>query len=130
MLIRADGPAVVLDARTCAWLEQYVDMAALRVRAHGAGQGIHAQLADVRDAARIWREFRASETSGDNLAKPVTRSEWLTSTQAADLAGVSPQAIGRAIREGRLPAGGSSTSGWRVRRADLQTYIDTRKAPR
>lgn len=126
MIVGRSGPAVVLDARVCAWLEAHAGLSSLRVRA-AMDPAIAAQLAEIRVAAMAWRSF-ATGTAGDARPEPVARSDrWLSSGQAADLAGVSSSAIRKAVREGRLRA--AEVGGrYRISREDLEHFKAARAA--
>jgi excisionase family DNA binding protein len=126
-LIGTSGPAVVLDARTCAWLEKYAGLTSLRVRVRGTDPAISKQLEDIRTAAMAWRGS-ATGTTDDIEPEPATDSDrWLSTGQAADLAGVTSRAIRRAIAEARLPA--NEVGGrYRISRDDLEHYKAARTA--
>lgn len=56
---------------------------------------------------------------------------WLTSRQAADLAGCNQQTIAEACRSGALRAGqpfGSAGGRWRINRADLDAWLRGERA--
>ena len=55
MIIGKEGPGVVLDARTCAWLERYAGLSRLRVAVRGTDPVISEQLGEIRYAAMAWR---------------------------------------------------------------------------
>ena len=120
-LIGTDGPAVVLDARTCAWLERYAALTSLRVRVRGTDPAISKQLEEIRAAAMAWRGS-ATGTTDDTEPEPATESsQWLSTGEAADLAGVTDRAIRKAIAEDRLPA--TEVGGrYRISREDLEHY--------
>ena len=126
-LIGTDGPAVVLDARTCAWLERYAGLSSLRVKVRGTDPHISAQLEAVRFAAMSWRGS-ATGTRDDTEPEPPTQSEqWLSTGQAADLAGVTSRAIRKAISDARLPA--NDVGGrYRISREDLEHWKSARAA--
>lgn len=125
-LIGTQGPAVVLDARTCAWLEHYANLTALRVRVRGTDPEISKELEEIREAALHWRSS-ATGTERDTKPELAAESEWLSTGQAADLAGVTSRAIRKAIADGRLQAnviGGL----YRISREDLEHYRAARAA--
>lgn len=126
MIVGDQGPAVVLSARTAAWLERYADLTSLRVRVRGTDPAISRELEEIRYAAMSWR----SSVSGTEAAvapEPVTSSGWLTTTQAAGLVGVTDRAIRKAIAEGRLIS--TEVNGrHRVSREDLEHYRAARAA--
>lgn len=126
-LINPSSPIVILDARTCAWLERYAGLSSLRVKVRGTDSEISEQLTEIRLAALAWRSS-ATGTIDDTKAEPAAESEqWLSTGQAADLAGVTSRAIRKAIAETRLPAvviGGRH----RISREDLEHYKAARAA--
>lgn len=125
-LIGTHGPAVVVDARTCAWLEKYAQLTSLRVRVRGTDPHISRALEEIRQAAMSWR---GSATGTDDAPKPEpgATSSWLSTTQAASLLGVTPRAVVKAIARGKLPA--TQVAGrHRVSREDIENYKAARAA--
>jgi len=102
MIVRADGPAVVLDARACAWLERYAGLTSLRVRVRGTDPRISAHLEEIRRVAMAWGSDCG--TSVDPEPEPAAGSDYLGTSQVAKLVGIGPRAVVNAIAEGRLPA--------------------------
>ncbi|MDT0201348.1 helix-turn-helix domain-containing protein [Nocardioides sp. AE5] len=127
MLIGVNGPGVVLDARTCAWLEGHAGLTSLRVRVRGTDPEISRQLVEIRAAAMAWRGS-ATGTEDDTKPEPVTDSgQWLSTGQAAQLAGVTGRAIRKAINEQRLPA--TEAGGrYRISREDIEHFKAARTA--
>ena len=126
MIVGSDGPAVVISARTAAWLERYAGLSALSVRVRGTDPEISAHLEHIRYAALAWR---GSATGTEEAVKPepAASSEWLSTGQAADLSGVTARGIRKAIAQGRLEAvevGGR----YRISREDLEHYRATKAA--
>lgn len=127
MLIGQNGPAVIISARTAAWLERYAGLSALRVRVRGTDPQISAELQELRVAAMSWR---GSATGTEEAAKPEPDTEsdqWLSTGEAALVAGVTDRAIRKAISDGRLPATDSSGR-HRISREDLEHYRAARTA--
>jgi excisionase family DNA binding protein len=52
--------------------------------------------------------------------------DWLTPAQAAELLGVGSEAVRAALRRGPL-AGERRATGWRIRRADVESYSERRR---
>jgi len=127
VIVGQDGPAVVISARTAAWLERYAGLSALRVRVRGTDPEISAHLEHIRFAAMSWRGS-ATGTTDDTEAEPDTESgQWLSTGQAAGIAGVTARSIRKAIAEDRLEAvnvGGR----YRISREDLEHYRAARAA--
>lgn len=125
-LIGTNGPAVVLDARACAWLERYAGLTSLRVRVRGTDPEISKQLEEIRVAAMSWRGS-ATGTERDTEPELAAESEWLSTGQVADQLMVTDRAIRKAIREGRLVA--TDVGGrYRINREDLEHYRAARAA--
>ncbi|WGY04324.1 helix-turn-helix domain-containing protein [Nocardioides sp. QY071] len=126
-LIGTDGPAVVVSARACAFLEQYAGLTTLRVRVRGVDPQLSKELEEIRLAAMHWRGSAAG-TTDDTKPEPAAKSDqWLSTGQAAELAGVTSRAIRKAIANGRLPAneiGGQ----YRVSREDIEHFKAARAA--
>jgi len=126
-LIGTDGPAVVLDARTCAWLERNAGMRSLRVGVRGVDPHISTQLEEIKRAAATWRSSAPTGTAGDTTAEPAEDLEqWLTTGEAAELAGVTSRAIRKAVAEGRLTASKAGSHN-RINREDLGHYRAAKK---
>ena len=135
MIVGVDGPAVVLTARVCAWLERHADLGTLRVRARGVDAEVSAALTAIRGAGLLWAEHVAdvdektatrTATEDDNGAQPAPGS-FVGTGMAAELAGVSPQAIRKAIADGRLPASKAGDR-YRIQTTDLAQYRAARAA--
>ncbi len=126
VLIRPREPAVLISARTAAWLERYGGMTSLRVRVRGIDPAISAELEQLREAAMSWR---GSSTGTDEATRqePATSSKWLSSTQAADLLGVTSRAVVKAIDRGALQ-GARVGNRWRISREDVEHYREARTA--
>lgn len=128
MIIGKDGPAVVLDARACAWLEQYARLSSVRKDFRGTDPHISQQLEEIRYAAMAW--WRASASTGtehDSEAEVAAPSKWLTTGQAADLLGITSRAVRLAIARGDVPAEKVGTHN-RISRADVEHYRAVRAA--
>jgi excisionase family DNA binding protein len=124
VIIGETGPAVVISARTAAWLEKYAGLTSLRVRVRGTDPEISRQLEEVRLAAMCW----LSSVTGTVIApEPELGPEWLSTNEAADHVGLTPRAIRKAIADKRLPAMKYGHC-WRVARDSLEHYIAARAA--
>ena len=126
MIVGARGPAVVLSARTAAWMERYAGLTSLRVRVRGTDPEISAELEHLRVVAMAWRGS-ATGTEAATKQEPAASSQWLSTSQAADLLGVGPRAVVKALARGALPAT-RIDSRWRVSREDLEHYRAARAA--
>lgn len=127
MIIGSDGPAVVIDARTAAWLERYADLTRLRVRVRGTDPQISRALEELRVVGLTWLGS-ATGTDVETKPEPATESsQWLSTGQAADLAGVTSRAIRKAIEENRLQATRVGER-YRISREDLEHYKAARAA--
>lgn len=126
MIIGSDGPAVVIDARTAAWLLKYADISRLRVHVRGTDPRISRALEEITFVGLEWRTS-ATGTAVAARPEPATNSkQWLSTGQAADLVGVTSRAIRKAIAEGRLSA--SEVGGrYRINREDAEHYKAARR---
>ncbi len=126
MIFGQDGPGVVISSRTAAWLERYAGLTALRVRVRGTDPEISRELQEVRQVAMSWRGA-ATGTTDDTRPEPATSSEWLATTEAADLLGIGPRAVVKAIARGSIPAKRVGNR-HRVSREDVEHYRSARAA--
>lgn len=126
-LVGTSGPAVLVPARVAAVIEKYARLSDLRVRTRGIDPEATAVLEALHVAALSWRST-ACGTTEDTEAEPATDSnQWLTTGEAADLAGVTSRAIRKATDEGRLQC--TRVSGHRrISREDLEHYKAARAA--
>lgn len=125
MLIKPQIPVVVIDARTCAWLERYAKLTSLRVQVRGTDRQISKQLEEVREAAMAWRSS-ATGTEEDTKPELTPQSEWLSTGKAADILHITDRAVRKAIAEDRLPA--TQIAGrYRISREDIQNELSRRK---
>ncbi len=126
MIVGTDGPAVLVAARTAAWLERHAGLSALRVRVRGTDPQISEQLQELRIAALSWR---GSATGTEEAAEPEpgASSSWLSTSEAAGLLGITPRAVRKAIARGALPA--VEVAGrHRITREDVEQYRAARAA--
>jgi excisionase family DNA binding protein len=120
VIVGLSGPAVVISGRTAAWLEKYAALTALRVKVRGTDPAISKELEELRLAAMVWRGS-ATGTEEAVRDQPAASSNWLSTTQAAAVLGVSPRAVVKAIARGKLPStrvGGRH----RISREDAEHY--------
>lgn len=128
MIVGDQGPGVVLSARTCAWLEKYARLPALRVAARGVDPQVSAHLEEIRQAADAWRgSVLGTEVAA--TSEPATRSEWMTTAMVAELLQVGPRAVVKAIARGALPAQRVGRT-WQVHREDAERYRTATPDPR
>jgi excisionase family DNA binding protein len=124
-LMRAGEAWVMVPPRIAAFIESRTNVKALRVKLRGVDPEATAVLEDLRAAALSWRGCPQTTTGVDSARKPPARSSRLTTGQAADLAKVSRQAIGKAIRTGHLTA--IKIDGrYQIERRDLDQWRSTR----
>jgi excisionase family DNA binding protein len=103
-MIGTDGPAVVLSARTAAWLERHAGLTSLRVRVRGTDPAISRELEEVRRAGMLWC---ASATGSPVAPEPelaAPSKQWLSTGQVAELLNVTDRAVRLACASGRLEA--------------------------
>lgn len=121
-----DGPVVIVTARVCAYLNRYANLNRFREETRGQDAEVDGVLIAFGVAERKWRK---SATGTRDAAKPELdpSSTWLSTTQAAGLAGVTDRGIRKAIAQGHLKA--ENIAGrWRINREDLTHYQANRAA--
>ena len=121
-LLRAGEFTLMLPPRIAALVERRTNIRELRLSVRGIDPEASAVLEDLRTAALSW-SGSLRETDDDKPREPP--SELITSGGAADVTGISRQAIGKAIRSGRLSA--QMVNGrYLIRRDDLEHWRATR----
>lgn len=122
-LLKVSEPSVVVPARVAALLEARTNIAALRTHARGVDPLVSAVLEDIRHAAMSWADGAVvtRETAGDVGRQLARGSEWLSCTEAAQRLGISRQAVGKAIRTGRLEAT-EHQGAYRISLTDFEHY--------
>lgn len=125
-LVGSTGPSAVLDARVCRLLEAEVgpQLRALRTRLRGVDQEAAFQLLAVRQASDAFVPMEEQKVAAKPEQAPP--SEWVGSSDAARLLGISPRGVAQARSRGRLP--GHMTDGrWRFRIRDVENYRKERE---
>lgn len=121
-----EGVGAVVPGRVAALIHSRTNLGQLRAEIRGTSPEVDAVLMALHIAALKWRGS-ATGTTQDTTPEPVTSSEWLTTEQAAGLAGVSSRAIRKAIQQERLTA--TEVAGrYRISREDLEHYKAARAA--
>lgn len=117
---------VVVPARIAALIYRRTGLGDVRVSLRGIDPEVDAVLMALHIAALKWRgSATGSETAP--APEPVASSSWLTTTEAAGLAGVTDRALRKAIADGRLTS--TRVSGrHRISREDLEHYRAARAA--
>ena len=126
--LHGDGASaiVIVPARVASWLATRTRLSEVRISARGADPEVYAVLAALHRAALAWR---TSVTGSENPPHPEVRalSEWMSTTQAGGLLGITDRAVRLAIAEDRLPA--QQVAGrWRITREDVEHYRAARAA--
>jgi len=124
--VHADGAVVIVPARVAAWLSRHARLDELRAQVRGADAEVDNVLVALAVASATWR---TSATGSTHAPEPEVRalSPWMSSTQAADLLGITSRAVRLAIGEERLPA--EQVDGrWRITREDVEHYRAGRQA--
>lgn len=123
-----DGPVAVVPGRVAAWLVRRLQLDRVRAEIRGTDPEVDAVLLALTVAGAAWRARSCVDaTPLAQSAQPASSSE-LTTNEAARRAGVTPQAIRKAITANRLPARRVGP-GWLVEPAELDLYR-TRTAAR
>lgn len=117
------GPSVVLDGRACALLNRALNLDRVRVELRGQTPELDWAL----QAIKLGALAHASSVGGTSVAPQPepriasTEVDSVSTSLAAELLGITPRAVRRAIAEKRLPA--TRLDGrWRIARDDLQYY--------
>jgi hypothetical protein len=116
-----------ISAETAALFEAEAPMRQLRLRMVGRNSKVFADLEGIRIAGRIFDQRRAVETADGKVRKPAPPLERLSASQAAELAGVSRQAVTKAGRAGRLPGTRDEKGRWSFSRPDVERWRVTRR---
>lgn len=120
------APVCIVPARVAAYLERWAGLDSFRREHRGQDQEVDQILVALHQVAMSWRGS-ALGTRDATQPEPAASSQWLTSTQAANIAGVTDRAIRKAIQHGALRA--SNVDGrWRISREDLAHYRAGRAA--
>jgi excisionase family DNA binding protein len=126
-----DGPCVVVPGRVAAWLLAHTDLPEQRMQQR-AEPDIYPVLLALTKVGNLWRS-RTSATSAATGSAVAPEPEVapalvvMSTSQAAEVLGLTDRAIRLACTEGRLLA--THTAGrWQISRADLDTYRANRAA--
>lgn len=120
----APSPIAIIPARVAAYLECAAGLDAFRIRNRGADSEVDDVLVALHQVALAWR---GAATGTREAAKPeLDRAlDWVSTTQAANLTGITDRGIRRAIAAGHLKAS-NVTGRWRITREDLAHYQASR----
>lgn len=104
------GAVVVVPASVAAWLIVQTDMPARRVEHRGADPQVDAVLGALTVAGLGWRTSTtsAATSAGGSAvvveAEVVAPSEYMTTSRAADVLGITDRGVRLACNQGRIPA--------------------------
>jgi excisionase family DNA binding protein len=115
--VHAGGQVVIVPARVAAWLDSH-GLNKFRIQYRGVDPEIDAVLVGLRIAALAWR---GTATGTVDAPKPILSPEWLSTSEAADLAGLTSRGIRKAITDHRLEATKVGHC-WRISRENLEHY--------
>ncbi|GAB3349950.1 helix-turn-helix domain-containing protein [Modestobacter lapidis] len=116
-----DGAGVVIvPARVAAWLHQNLPLDRLRSEVRGVDAEVDVVLIGLSVAGLNWRAS-VHGTVPRNVPEPAPKSQWLTTTQVADLLDQTDRAIRMACQSGRLPAE-QENGRWRISRENFEHY--------
>ena len=115
-----DGPVVILNARTCAYLNRYAGLDQFRRDHRGADPEVDNILLAIRLVELHWRN---SATGTKEAPKPelAPSSKWLSTRQVADRIGITDRGVRTAIANGRLHAE-SVVGRWRISSESLAHF--------
>ncbi|MFW6776260.1 helix-turn-helix domain-containing protein [Nocardioides sp. CPCC 205120] len=130
MIAGKDGLVGVISAETAYYLERYLNVSELRVRARGRNPRVAQELLDLREVAMSYRPSLPSPET-ETVFEPVgAESErWLTAAQVADRMGISERRVTMACRDEEVDArkvGGR----WFVSPQGLEDWVAARAARR
>lgn len=118
--------SVVVPARIAALIYRRTSLGDVRISLRGVDPEVDAVLMALHIAALKWRGS-ATGSEAAPAPEPAASSDWLTTTEAAGLAGVTDRALRKAIADRRLTStriGGRH----RITREDLEHYRAARAA--
>jgi hypothetical protein len=115
-----DGPVAIVSARVAHWLHQQFDLEAVRLEVRGMDPDVDNALIALRVCATAWRAS-AYGTTPRNVPETAAKSQWLTTTQVADLLDRTDRAVRMACQSGRLPAE-HENGRWRISRENFEHY--------
>ncbi|WP_156464586.1 helix-turn-helix domain-containing protein [Aeromicrobium sp. Root495] len=120
-----------MPERVAALIEARTNISQLRVQLRGVDPEASQVLEAIRLLAMSWdpaSRFPGSETGDDADRKPASESRWMTSGQVAKGLGITPQAVGKAIRAGRLRAQQNDGGRYVIDRQDYEHFRAARAA--
>lgn len=120
------APVVVVPGRVAAWLERHTDLRRIRAGVRGQDPEIDAVLLALTVAAAAWRTS-ATGTKDADRPEVDPPCKQMSTSQAADLLGVTSRAIRQAVHEGRLTAERVGYR-WLLDREDVEHYRARRAA--
>ena len=125
-----DGPVIVVSPRVAAWLVVHTDLAPHRIAERGNDPEVDAVLLAITRVGNAWRTSATSAPSGSQKApepEVAPLSKVMSSSEAAEVLGVTDRAVRLACEAGRLPATRTARR-WQITRTDLDTYRRDRAA--
>lgn len=126
MILRPNQPGAVVSPETAAFINRYMSLSTLRVRA--LNPEVHPRVAqELADLREIALELAFPETEGLIAETATDLNQLLTPQQAADLLGVSDRRVRQLCVTGDLAAqriGGR----WQINRQDARDYKTARAA--
>ena len=121
-----DGAGVVIiPARVAAWLHQQLPLDQLRAGVRGTDPEVDFVLIGLSVAALNWRAS-AYGTAPRNVPEPASKSQWLTTTEVADLLNLTDRRVRQACTSGQLPAE-RDNGRWRISRENFEHYRAARQ---
>ncbi len=121
-----EGVGSIVSGRVAAVIYGRTDLGKVRLAVRGIDPEVDAVLMALHVAALRWRGS-ATGTERAPTAELAPVSEWLSTTEAGELLGITSRGVRKAIGEGRLEA--TEVAGrWRVSREAVEHYRAARGA--
>ncbi|MFI7168180.1 helix-turn-helix domain-containing protein [Rhodococcoides fascians] len=120
------GVEVTIPGRVAAFLESRCNLRELRVSVRGHDRELDEALLAINLAALHWRTTATGSAAAPE-PEATPRSEWVSTTEAADILYITTRAVRLAITENRLTATRVGKS-YRINREDLEHFKAARQA--
>ena len=125
--IKVTDSSSIVTGRVAAILHERLDLAGLRQSALGRDPELYDQLLSLHEAALDWRTSATGSAVAPSAEVPRTSKEWMSTTEAADLLGITSRAVRLAIGKGALEATEVGRS-YRITREAIEHYRAARAA--
>lgn len=121
------GPVAIVPGRIAALLHDRFGLGRLRTEIRGQDAELDSVLVALGVAAGAWRTSVTGRKEAVQPEPVAASDQWVTTTSAAGLLGITDRAVRLAIQDQRLPAE-NHQGRWRITRADVEHYRAARHA--